>query len=264
MGGHQLLQRVASSTPLARPRLRFDPLRGLSVKRIRWPALLVGCTQPANRDCLTFARTYRRREFSSARTGSNSMGRGLAFPRSHYVDSIGLDADGQPRRASREENAALFACIAGGYGLFGLVVRLTLRLVRRCTLQREVRLIRSAALIPAFEDAIARGCRYGDFQFAIDAASDDFLDLGILSCYLPVADAAPEPSPRHLSPRDFARLLLGAHVEPSRAFAEYSAFYLASSGQRYASDAQQMGVYLGDYHAQIDEQVGHCGSGDDQ
>src|SRR3546814_6879755 len=83
------------------------------------------------------------------------------------------------------------------------------------------------------------GCTYGDFQFTVDAASDDFLDLGILSCYRPVAgtpDAAPR---RSLDARDFSRLLALAHVEPGRAFSEYAAFYLATNGQRYASDEQQ-------------------------
>src|SRR3546814_2522756 len=41
---------------------------------------------------------------------------------------------------------------------------------------------------------------------------------------------------------------------------EYAAFYLATNGQRYASDEQQAGVYLGDYHAPIDACLGHAGS----
>jgi FAD/FMN-containing dehydrogenase len=268
MGGQQFLRHGHVLDTAALDRVcAFDALRGLVTAEagIRWPALLDWLARhPDNAAGWTIRQKQTGADDFSlgGALASNIHGRGLAFP--PFVDDVEsidlLDADGQPRRASREENPALFACVAGGYGLFGLVVRITLRLVRRCTLEREVRLIRSAALTPAFEEAIARGCRYGDFQFAVDAASDDFLDLGILSCYRPVADAPPDDAPRHLSPQDFARLLHGAHVDPSRTFDEYAAFYLASDGQRYASDAQQMGVYLGDYHASIDACTGHRGS----
>src|SRR3546814_2674072 len=119
---------------------------------------------------------------------------------------------------------------------------------------------RGTRLRAGFDAASAAGCTYGDCQFTVDAASDDFHDLGILSCYRPVAgtpDAAPR---RSLDARDFSRLLALAHVEPGRAFSEYAAFYLATNGQRYASDEQQAGVYLGDYHAPIDACLGHAGS----
>src|SRR5690606_24717146 len=113
----------------------------------------------------------------------------------------------------------------------------------------------------AFERALEDGCTYGDFQFAIDPDSpSDFLQQGILSCYRPVPGATHDPNPRSLQPRDFAHLLLLAHHDPARAFAEYSEHYLASDGQLYASDTQQSGVYLGDYHAAIDTHLGHAGS----
>src|SRR3546814_9066281 len=97
-----------------------------------------------------------------------------------------IDADGQLARASRHENPDLFALVPGGYGLFGAVVGITLHLVPRTTLLREVRMTRATRLMSDFDAAIAAGCTYGDFQFTGDAASDDFLDLGILSCHRPV------------------------------------------------------------------------------
>src|SRR5690606_3299859 len=123
-----------------------------------------------------------------------------------------------------------------------------------------VRLVRASGLMAAFDEEIAAGATYGDFQFAVDPASPDFLDLGILSCYRPIEGAAITTQARHLKDEDFARLLSLAHVDPGRAFEEYAAFYLQSDGQHYASDAQQSGVYLGDYHTAIDGQLGHCGS----
>ena len=49
-----------------------------------------------------------------------------------------VDAHGELVVCSREENAELFALAAGGYGLFGCVVDVTMRLVPRRTLERVV------------------------------------------------------------------------------------------------------------------------------
>jgi FAD/FMN-containing dehydrogenase len=63
-----------------------------------------------------------------------------------------------------------------------------------------------------------------------------------------------------MAPADWRRLLLLAHTDKSRAFAEYAAFYRRSHGQVYACDRHQFGVYLDGYHGEIDRRVGHCGS----
>ncbi len=245
----------------------FDADRGwITVEAgIRWPALLAWlAAHPGNDRGWTIRQKQTGADDFSlgGALAANVHGRGLAFaPFVDDVESIELiDANGELIFASRSERPELFALVAGGYGLFGLVVRITLRLVQRTTLVREVRLTRAAELMVAFDAAIAAGCSYGDFQFAVDPASDDFLDLGILSCYRPVRGEVGTAGNRHLDAEDFARLLLLAHVDPGRAFDEYAAFYLASDGQRYASDVQQCGVYLGDYHAAVDARLGHCGS----
>lgn len=268
MGGQQFLSGgcVLDLGALDRV-IDFDPDRGLVTVQagIRWPALMRWlATHPAN---------TRRWSIRQKQTGaddfslggalaSNIHGRGLAFaPFVDDVESVELiDGDGNLVRASRRCNRELFALVAGGYGLFGAVVAITLRLVPRATLLREVRLTRAARLMDDFAAAIADGCSYGDFQFSVDAASGDFLDLGVLSCYRPVDGDPDATDKRSLDARDFSRLLALAHVDPGRAFAEYADFYLATGGQRYASDAQQCGVYLGDYHAAIDANLGHCGS----
>src|SRR3546814_8305443 len=104
--------------------------------------------------------------------------------------------------ASRHENPDLFALVAGGYGLFGAVVGITLRLVPRTTLLREVRMTRATRLMSDFDAAIAAGCTYGDFQFTVDAASDAFSDLGLLSCYGPFAATPDAAQRRPLDARD--------------------------------------------------------------
>ncbi|SDY56698.1 FAD/FMN-containing dehydrogenase [Lysobacter sp. yr284] len=267
MGGQQFLSggRVLDTSALCGV-LGFDDARGLLTVQagIRWPALLAWlASSPDNRGGWTIRQKQTGAdEFSlGGALASNIHGRGLSYaPFVEDVEALTLiDAQGELVEASRRQRPELFALVAGGYGLFGVVVALTLRLTPRQVLRREVALARVGELSAAFADAIAQGCSYGDFQFAIDPASDDFLDLGVLSCYRPAADAVAS-APRHLHADDFARLLLLAHHQPTRAFREYAEFYLATHGQHYASDAQQTGVYLDGYHAAVDRSLGHCGS----
>lgn len=267
MGGQQFLADgvVLDTAGLCRV-LAFDDARGLLTVEagIRWPALLQWlAASPDN----TGGWTIRQKQTGAddfslgGAVASNVHGRGLAYaPFVEDVEALILiDAQGRLVETSREQRPELFALAAGGYGLFGVVAALTLRLTPRQVLRRDVSLARVGDLHAAFARAIAAGCTYGDFQFAIDPRSADFLDLGVLSCYRPEPGAAVCAS-RHLQAEDFARLLLLAHHDPSRAFAEYADFYLATDGQRYASDAQQSGVYLDGYHAAVDRSLGHCGS----
>ena len=46
---------------------------------------------------------------------------------------------------------------------------------------------------PPSTQRIADGFLFGDFQFSIDEASDDFLRRGVFSCYKPVDPATPMP-----------------------------------------------------------------------
>ncbi len=192
---------------------------------------------------------------------ANIHGRGLGFP--PLVDDIEwldvVDARGRLRRASRTQDPFLFSCVVGGYGLFGIIVRACLRLVPDCSLRREVELLRVPALGEAFSRAMADGCLYGDFQFAIDPGSDDFLDLGVFSRYRPV-DAPPDPDALAMGSDGFRRLLVLAHVDKTRAFDEYARFYLSTHGQCYRRSTQHGGVYLDDYHEAVDLACGHVGS----
>ncbi|WP_407354390.1 FAD-binding oxidoreductase [Luteimonas sp. R10] len=268
MGGQQFLSGgcVLDTAALDRV-LSFDPQRGLITVEagIRWPALLQWLARyPGNHAGWTIRQKQTGADDFSlgGALASNIHGRGLGFaPFVDDVESIELvDGQGRLSTASRHENRELFALVAGGYGLFGLVLRLTLHLVPRRTLRREVRMTRASRLIADFDAAIATGCSHGDFQFSIDPGGDDFLDLGILSCYRPVADAVIGSPQQQLRDDDFSRLLHLAHTDPARAFDEYAAFYLSTHGQHYASDAQQTGFYLGHYHDAIDAAAGHRGS----
>ena len=147
--------------------------------------------------------------------------------------------------------------MAGGYGLFGVATRLTLRLMPRLKLQRVVETALTDELGARFEERIADGCLYGDFQFAVDPASDDFLRRGVFSCYRPADPDTPMAGDRReLGPAQWQRLLRLAHQEPSRAFEEYAAFYRSTSGQVYWSDTHQLTTYLEDYHTGLDRALG--------
>jgi FAD/FMN-containing dehydrogenase len=190
---------------------------------------------------------------------ANVHGRGLKMkPFVGDVESFVLiDAAGNARTCSRTENAELFRLAIGGYGLFGVISTVKLRLVPRQKIQRmvEVRLVDE--LPQAFEQRIADGFVFGDFQFSVDETSDDFLRKGVFSCYRPVDPATPMPeAQRELGDEDWHALLLLAHNNKATAFDRYSKYYLSTSGQLYWSDTHQMSTYLDDYHVRLDTQLG--------
>ena len=168
-----------------------------------------------------------------------------------------IDARGNARTCSRTENAELFRLAIGGYGLFGLISSVTLRLVPRQKIQRVVEVRTIDDLPKAFEQRIADGFTFGDFQFSVDETSDDFLRKGVFSCYRPVDPATPMPqAQRELGDEDWHALLLLAHNDKTAAFDQYSKYYLSTSGQLYWSDTHQMSTYLDDYHVRLDKQLG--------
>src|SRR5262249_52327928 len=140
---------------------------------------------------------------------SNVHGRGLQFkPIIDQVESFTLmNHAGNAVRCSRQENAELFRLVIGGYGLFGIVTTVTLRLWERKKVQRIVE-IRDTKNIPeSFAERIRDGYLYGDFQFATDSLRDSFLRRGVFSCYRPVAPNTPlTEHPTRFHPADWARL----------------------------------------------------------
>ena len=185
----------------------------------------------------------------------NCHGRGLTLkPIVDQVEAFHLlGADGTIRRCSRGENRDLFQLAIGGYGLFGVIVRLQLRLRPRVKVRRVVEMVETAGLIDRFDDRIRDGYLYGDFQFAIDARGDDFLRRGVFSCYEPVGPGVElTRRPRGFSAADWQRLTLLSHANKAEAFAMYSSRYLETSGQIYWADAQLAASYVDGYHSDLD------------
>jgi FAD/FMN-containing dehydrogenase len=190
---------------------------------------------------------------------ANAHGRGLRMaPFVADIESFELvDASGAVRVCSRESEPELFRLAIGGYGLFGVVSAVTLRLTRRRKLQRVVEVRTVDGLMEAFDARIGDGCIYGDFQYDIDPNSDGFMRRGVFSCYRAVADSTPmSAAHKELAESDWAALLTLAHADKSAAFDRYSSYYLTTDGQVYWSDLHQMSTYLDDYHRPLDLRLG--------
>ncbi|HEX7859019.1 MAG TPA: D-arabinono-1,4-lactone oxidase [Verrucomicrobiae bacterium] len=148
-----------------------------------------------------------------------------------------------------------------GYGLFGAIYAVTLQLVRRQSLRRVVEITETTDLMEKFDAAIRRGALYGDFQFAIDPKSDDFLKRGVFTVYEPASGEQPDAQQKALLTEDWERLLHLAHVDKSAGFREYSAHYRSTHGQVYWSDAHQMSYYAEGYHERLDRRLGSSCAG---
>lgn len=192
---------------------------------------------------------------------SNIHGRGLAA-QPFVGDLEGLEvvtAAGEVVRCSRGENPGLFRHVVGGYGLFGVVTAATLRLTPRVKVERQVVQLDIDELIDAFDERIAGGHLYGDFQFATAPESPEFLRTGVLSSYRPIAADRPIPADqRRLSQSDWNDLLTLAHADKRTAFRKFTEFYLATHGQLYWSDTHQLNLYLEDYHGALDRRLCAC------
>ncbi|HZD20713.1 MAG TPA: FAD-binding oxidoreductase, partial [Burkholderiales bacterium] len=231
--------------------LSFDTERGLIEVEagIEWPELLqaLKTAQPAERKwAFNQKQTGADRLTLGGSLAANAHGRGLSLPPMiSDVEAIKLvDAHGRLVECSRSENPELFSLAIGGYGLFGLIYSVTLRLVPLRQLERVVEVRNIDGLPAAFAERIRDGFLYGDFQYAIDDATPAFLRRGVFSCYRPVSEEKPiAPTQRELSERDWTELLYLAHTDKSAAFRRYADYYLSTNGQLYWSDEMQMSIY---------------------
>lgn len=177
---------------------------------------------------------------------ANAHGRGLRFrPLIQDVEAFQLvNADGELLTVSRTQHPELFRLVIGGYGLFGVIATVDLRLTPRTKLKRVVEVVPIDELPGKTRDRLEAGALYGDYQYKTDLASPDFMRLGVLSTYHPVPPETPIPAgQRRLSSDDWNELLLLAHARKSEAFDRYRRFYLSTNGQIYWSDTHQMSYY---------------------
>lgn len=243
----------------------FDQERGLITvdAGIQWPSLIDGYLaqsrpgQPAWG--IRQKQTGADRLTLGGALSANIHGRGLRMPPLvHDIEAFTLiDPAGECQRCSRSENRELFSLAIGGYGLFGLISEVTLRLMPRVKVERRVEVITLDELVRVPEERDTRQWLFGDFQFSIDERSPDFLRRGVFSSYHRVAADVPMPSvPKQLREEDWARLIWLAHTDRARVFEEYAGYYLSTNGQRYWSDTHQLSTYLDNYHEALDHRSG--------
>lgn len=241
--------------------LGFDRDRGIIHARagITWPELMRGYLieqrDGASGWGIRQKQTGADRLTLGGAVAANIHGRGLAYaPFVGDIEAIEIVlADGSVVECDRERNYELFRRVVGGYGLFGVVTSVKLRLVPRQKVERVVELERVEHIVERFDERIADGYLYGDFQFSTAAEDREFVSRGVFSCYRPVDPNTPIPANQiRLAPADWRRLLYLAHRNEMRAFNEFADFYLQSSGQIYWSDTHQLSVYLDDYHERLD------------
>jgi FAD/FMN-containing dehydrogenase len=195
---------------------------------------------------------------------ANIHGRGLTLkPMIGDVESFELiDAQGEVRRCSRTENRELFSLAIGGYGLFGVIAEVTLRLSPRTKLERVVKVVELDDVPALVEKRIREGYVYGDYQFKTDEQADDFLRKGVFSFYRPVPLGTPiQEGQQQLSGERWVDLYKLAHLDKSRAFKLYSDYYLSTHGQVYWSDTSQLSYYVQGYDGLIDKAKGSKATG---
>jgi len=231
MGGQQFASgSVMIDTRPMHHGVRLDAARDIveTDAGIQWPELvecLIAMQKSQNRQWgIVQKQTGADRLTLGGALGANVHGRGLKFrPFIGDVEAFTImDGDGNLRTCSRTHNPELFRLAIGGYGLFGVVTRVQLRLMPRTKLERVVQVMDTDGLMNAFDQRIAEGFLYGDCQFSTDVNSDGFLKKGVFSCYRPLPPDAPMPTEvKELGEEQWRELYYMSHANTRRAYETY-------------------------------------------
>lgn len=245
--------------------LRFDEHEGrIEVEAgIEWPELIADLAARQAGRCDAWSIREKQTGVDRVSLGgslaSNVHGRGLTSPPivGDVESFVLLDADGRLHSCSRTENCELFSLAIGGYGLFGVIVSVTLRLVRRRKVQRVVEIIPVKELLPRVRERIDAGFVYGDCQYATDLEQPADSHPGVFACYRPVAPETPiRPDQRQLTEADWVELYRLARGDKPAAFRRYADYYLSTNGQVYWSDTHQLAGAFDGYRQAVDPRLG--------
>lgn len=266
MGGQQFgADTIHLDTRMFNRVLKLDRTKGLIEVEggIQWPELISYMEKEQKDDREPWAirekQTGVDRVTIAGSLASNVHGRGLRFPPiiGDVEEFVIVGADGKARTCNRRENSELFSLGIGGYGLFGIIAQVTLRLVRRTKVQRMVEVIAVKDLLSGIKKRMAEGFLYGDCQYSTDLSSEADSHPGVFSCYKPVAADTPVPADqRRLSGDDWANLYRLARTDKKKAFETYSSYYLKTSGQVYWSDTHQLAGNFDGYRQAVEKERG--------
>ena len=242
--------------------LRFDRKNGIVTVEagIQWPELieyLISSQRYSKKQWgITQKQTGADRLSIGGALSSNIHGRGLILqPMVQDVESFRIiNADGKKINVSRNENAELFGLVIGGYGLFGVITEVDLRLSPRQKLKRHVEIINLSDFADKTSQRINEGYLYGDLQFKTDGTAEDFLKRGVYSFYIPVPLDTPIPQQqRKISSDKWKELLALAHSDKAQVFKDYTNYYLSTNGQLYWTDTHQLSYYDENYEDYLEK-----------
>lgn len=103
-------------------------------------------------------------------------------------------ADGALVSCSREENADIFFAAMGGYGLFGVIVDMTLRMVANSRLKPTFETMEAEEFGPRFVQAIKGGTGVQMAYGRLDVSKDRFFDEALMVTYRPTQDQSDLPA----------------------------------------------------------------------
>jgi FAD/FMN-containing dehydrogenase len=175
-----------------------------------------------------------------------------------------VNSDGKLQKCSRKEEKELFSLAIGGYGLFGMITSLGLRLAPRRKLQRNAETLTMAELVGFIEKRARSGAAFGYFQYNTDETSLEFMRTGILTTYEPVPDATPlGEEGTDVDEATLASLLEIAHQNRRSAYGRYAKFELSRNKNVEWSDLHQLSAYPLGYHRNVDKRFGQQSAGAD-
>jgi FAD/FMN-containing dehydrogenase len=246
--------------------ISFDKEKGIVEVEsgIQWPKLIEWLVENQENDSKPWGIRQKQTGADDLSLGgalsSNIHGRGLTLkPIVGDIESFTLiDANGELKNCSRTENQELFKLSIGGYGLFGVIATVKLRLMPRVQVERVVEVISSEEINQKINERIKDGYLFGDFQFSIDPKSDNFLTKGVFATYKPMPEGNLKLSDteiKELSEAQWRKLYYLAHGDKAAAYDMYVKFYQSTNGQKYWSDTHQLGVYIVGYHTQLDNDL---------
>lgn len=104
-----------------------------------------------------------------------------------------LDAKGAIVTCSRKENQELFSLVLGGYGLFGIVLDVQLRVVDNRMYRLEQYVIKSDEYIKKYDELVNQQLNIGMVYGRININPDHFMEEAMLSVFTIDKDAAIAP-----------------------------------------------------------------------
>lgn len=111
---------------------------------------------------------------------------------SESVESIKIMvADGSIMEASAEKNAELFRLAIGGYGLFGIITEVTLRLTDNMILQKKAEVIKTSDYPNYFETTVKHNKNVALHSARLTVAPNELLTQALIITYTSTGQKAP-------------------------------------------------------------------------